>query len=92
MKVYNPYLLNNELQSISSQFLSTDSATYQLKVARVDYDSYCFWKAYNQQNLSQGIFFVPIYKNIQGNVNGGYGNFTGMGSNTYLFTPSEIKH
>ena len=58
---------------------------YQLKIARIDYPSYCYWKAYNEQIVTRGILFVPMYKNIPGNVTGGQGIFTGMGSSVYNF-------
>lgn len=66
-----------------------DSTNYQLKLAHIDYTAYQFWKAYNEQLLTSGILFVPVYKNIPGNVSGGIGNFSGLGSSTYTFTTAR---
>lgn len=59
--------------------------TYQVKVARMDYPSYRFWKAYNDQMFTGGILFVPVYKNIPSNIVGGIGYFSGFGCSVYTF-------
>lgn len=55
----------------------------QIKVARIDYEAYLFWSKYASLSQSKGVFFVPVYENIQGNIRGGLGAFTGMGSTIY---------
>ena len=85
MMVYNPTAQDGDFAGVNNYFNDGDSATYQLKVARVDYASYQFWKAYNEQAITRGVLFVPMYSNIPGNVEGGIGNFTGMGSSVYRF-------
>ena len=85
MRVYNPLAQSEDFASLNYYFSQTDSATYQLKVARVGYKEYQYWKAYNEQIISRGVLFVPVYSNIPGNVEGGIGIFTGMGSSTYRF-------
>ena len=62
-----------------------DSTMYELKLARIDYPSYLFWKAYNEHIITRGVIFVPVYKNIPSNVQGGLGYFSGMGSSYYQF-------
>ena len=62
-----------------------DSVQYQLKLARVDYASYQFWQAYSQQQLTSGLVFVTVYRNVPSNVEGGLGYFSGMGSSVYTF-------
>lgn len=86
MSVYNPILKSEGFQGIANYFQPTDSADYQLKVARIDYPSYQFWKAFNEMSISKGLFFVPVYKNLPSNVSGGSGIFTGMGSSIYRFS------
>lgn len=84
MTIYNP-LIEDSVNNGTSYYFHRNDTTYQLKVARVDEDSYHFWKAYNEQILSRGIFFVSMYKNLPNNVFGGFGNFTGLGGTTYRF-------
>ena len=60
--------------------------TYQIKVARLDDESFRFWEGYDRMNSTKGIAFVPVFENIEGNVQGGVGNFTGMGSSVYSFS------
>ncbi|MBO4666145.1 MAG: DUF4249 family protein [Paludibacteraceae bacterium] len=86
MTIYDPLPKSSDYKGLSYYFQSGDSAIYQLKVARVDEVSYQFWKAYNEQIISRGIFFVSMYKNLPNNVDGGFGNFSGLGSNTYRFS------
>jgi hypothetical protein len=92
IKVYNPYSDTNHLDKSGFLFYADPEAEtpqiYQLKIARIDYPSYCYWKAYNEQIITRGILFVPVYKNIPGNVSGGQGIFTGMGSSIYSFSLS----
>ncbi len=85
MSVYNPILKSEGIQGIANYFQPTDSADYQLKVARIDYPSFQFWKAFNEMSISQGLFFVPVYKNLPSNVEGGIGIFSGLGSSIYRF-------
>lgn len=94
MRLYNPYGEASQIGTETHHFridpsLSVQERSFQLKVARVDYASYQFWKAYNEQIITRGILFVPIYKNIPSNVVGGYGNVTGMGCSFYLFNISN---
>ncbi|MBQ2541684.1 MAG: DUF4249 family protein [Paludibacteraceae bacterium] len=94
MKVYNPVADTTNIMGRNHYFqndttLSVRDRTYQLKVARIDKASYRFWKAYNEQVLTSGVFFVPVYKNIPSNVEGGYGNISGMGSSFYYFNLSR---
>ena len=88
IKVYNPNSKNKEMISVSFNIDPEDPSPtdYQLKIARIDYRSYLFWKAYNEQIITRGILFVPVYTNIPGNVNGGKGIFCGMGSSLYRFS------
>lgn len=91
MRLYNPYGQASQLGTDTHHFsndpnLSQQDKTFQLKLARIDYASYQFWKAYNDHLLTHGILFVPIYKNLPGNVVDGYGNFSGMGSSFYVFS------
>lgn len=81
--VTNPY--KDTLHMVQSLFFPRDSMKYQLKLARIDYPAYEFWKAYDAQVVTGGIMFVPIYKNMPSNVEGGIGFFTAMGSSTYNF-------
>ncbi len=85
MSVYNPASKANGFQNMNFYFIPEDSTDYELKVARVDYPSYLFWKAYNEMSVSKGVFFVPVYKNLPSNVSGGIGIFSGMGSSIYRF-------
>lgn len=85
MNVYNPTSEATGFQGIATYFEVGDSADYQLKVASIDYPSYEFWKAYNELMISKGLFFVPVYKNLPSNVEGGIGIFSGMGSSIYRF-------
>lgn len=85
MSVYNPILKSEGIQGIANYFQPTDSADYQLKVARIDYPSFQFWKAFNEMSITQGLFFVPVYKNLPSNVEGGIGIFSGLGSSIYRF-------
>lgn len=66
-------------------FMKDTVNTYQMKVSRIDEESYRFWSEYSSMISSQGVFFVPVFQNIHGNVSGGIGNFTGMGSSAYEF-------
>ena len=86
MKVYNPISHGKDYEALASYFAVGDSADYQLRVARVDYPTYCFWKEYNENILSRGVLFVPIYKNMPTNVVGGIGFFSGFGSSIYQFS------
>lgn len=70
-------------------YFHRDTIRRQVKLAHIDYASYRFWQAYNEQQMTRGIVFMPIYKNIQGNVNGGIGCFTGMGSSVYTFSTAR---
>jgi len=83
--VYDPLTKTTDYEGLSYYFHEGDSAVYQLKVAQVDEAAYDFWKAYNEQILSRGIFFVSMYKNLPNNVSGGFGNFAGFGSSVYRF-------
>lgn len=94
VRLYNP-LVDRSLSSVENYYFHNDSTkpkekrVFQLKVARIDYESYQFWKAYNEQIITRGILFVPVYRNIPGNVRGGYGYFSGMGSSFYIFDISR---
>lgn len=94
MKVTNPVSDSEELYGLNYYF-KKDSAIpdslqeYQLKIARIDYTSYQFWKAYNEQVVTSGILFVPVYKNVPSNVSGGWGYFSGMGSSMYRFNTAK---
>lgn len=90
MRLYNPYGETTQIGTETHHFRNdpekpVQEKSYQLKVARIDYASYQFWKAYNEQIITRGLLFVPIYKNIPSNVDGGYGIVSGMGSSVYLF-------
>lgn len=91
IKLYNPYSVSNEMVSVAYD-IANPIIDYQLKIARIDYRSYLFWKAYNEQIITRGTLFVPVYRNIPGNVNGGKGIFCGMGSSIYRFslTPDSL--
>lgn len=90
IKVYNPIPDENNNDVLQIHFHKDLNAqqqkSYQVKIARIDYPSYLFWKAYNEQIITRGTLFIPAYKNIPGNVSGGYGIFTGMGSSIYHFS------
>lgn len=87
MQLYNPFsdTINNPKQVVDYWRDSThmEPRRYQLKIARIDYPAYRFWKAYNERILTRGILFVPVYRNIPSNVEGGLGYFNGLGSTTY---------
>ena len=90
MSVYNPITDTTKVEAgFSTNFFYRDTATtrppkeYQLKVARIDYPSYQFWKAYNEQVITGGVLFVTVYKNMPSNIVGGIGNFSGFGSSFY---------
>jgi len=85
MKVYNPLSKETDFEDMNYYFHPGDSAIYQLKIARVNHNEYLYWKAYSERIISGGVLFVPIYSNIPGNVEGGIGIFTGMGSSSYRF-------
>lgn len=85
--IYNPYSDKTDLTLAFTQNFLID-LSYQIKLSRIDYESYRFWSAYSSQSFTQGIFFMPIYNNINGNVEGGLGNFTGMGSSIYTIQTS----
>jgi len=85
MKVYNPLPKETDFEAMNYYFLPGDSAIYQLKIARVNHTEYLYWKAYSERIMSGGVLFVPIYSNLSGNVEGGMGIFTGMGSSSYRF-------
>ena len=88
MRLYNPISDSTDTKNYyfyDSPKDSIQNKTYQLKVARIDKVSYEFWKAYNEQIVTGGVVFVPVYRNIPSNVQGGYGNVSGMGSSFYLF-------
>lgn len=96
IKLYNPVPDEKSKKIVKNQFSIDPTAKepqmYQVKIARIDYTSYLFWKAYNEQIMTRGVLFVPVYKNLPGNVNGGKGVFCGMGSSTYRFslTPDSL--
>ena len=96
IKLYNPVADEKVQKIIKNQFTIDPTAkepqVYQVKIARIDYRSYLFWKAYNEQIMTRGVLFVPVYKNLPGNVNGGKGIFCGMGSSIYRFslTPDSL--
>ena len=69
----------------SNSYVFDNDTTYQLKLSRLDRQSYTYWCAYNEQILTSGVLFVPVYKNIPSYVNGGIGYFSGMGSSVYQF-------
>lgn len=80
VKVYNP--LTNE--SVLDRTLELDTTRLvELKIARLDQENYAFWSEYEIMNRTRGIMFVPVFTNLHGNIEGGYGNFTGMGSSIY---------
>lgn len=87
MRIYNPFndTINNPKQTLYfwRDTVPDKTMDYYLKVARIDYPSYQFWKAYNERIVLKGIIFVPVYKNIASNVEGGLGYFCGMGSSSY---------
>ena len=85
--IYNPFDKDSKLGIISmSSFKADTTHSYQLKLARLDETSYRYWNEYMSMNTTKGIFFVPVYENLHGNVTGGIGHFTGMGSTTYNLT------
>ena len=87
--VYNPFGNDTNLEY---DFDKADTAhIYQLKLARLDYESYRYWNDYVSMATTKGIFFVPIYENLHGNVSGGIGNFTGMGSTIYNLSITNNK-
>jgi hypothetical protein len=92
IRVYNPSPDGKRLDNPGFLFYrdteADDPQIYELKIARIDYPSFCYWKAYNEQIITRGILFVPTYKNIPGNVSGGQGIFSGMGSSVYSFSLS----
>lgn len=85
--VYNP-LANDTTKAYDPlpNFGDDTMHTYQIKVARLDDESFRFWEGYDRMNSTKGIAFVPVFENIEGNVQGGVGNFTGMGSSVYSFS------
>ena len=83
IKVYNP-LVNESVLSRTSELDTT--RLVELKIARLDQKSYAFWSEYEVMNRTRGVMFVPVYTNLHGNIEGGYGNFTGMGSSVYLLS------
>lgn len=86
MMVYNPLTNDSTLApSMLSNFDTDTVNTYQLKVARLDEESYRFWDAFDRLNSTKGVAFVPVVENLIGNVQGGVGNFTGLGSSVYTF-------
>ena len=90
LTVFNPLTDYRTIENVNSNFhrdtVPSDTIKeYQLKVARIDYPSYLFWKAYNEQVVTSGIVFVPVFKNMPSNVEGGIGYFSGMGSSVYRF-------
>ena len=85
VNIYTPYRERNDVTEAEMYFSANDSIEYQVKIARIDYPSYQFWKAYNEQIITRGILFVPVYKNLPGNISGGTGYFSGMGSSIYRF-------
>ena len=91
--IFNPFP-NPDKPRLSHYFFndttkSVQQREYDLKLATIDYASYQFWKAYNELIITQGILFVPVYKNIPSNIEGGYGYFSGMSSSFYHFNLSR---
>ena len=90
MMVYNPLANDStKLFDLLPNFGNDTTHTYQLKLARLDDESYRFWDSYATLNSTKGIAFVPVYENIHGNVQGGIGHFSGFGSTIYTFTTSR---
>ena len=89
MPVTNPLAKSDKMYN--EHLFHQDSTTYQLKVARIDYASYCFWQAYNEHILTAGVLFMPVYKNLPTNIEGGIGNFSGLGSTIYTFSTSGSR-
>lgn len=87
--VTNPLATSDK--SFNEHLFHQDSTTYQLKLARIDYPSYCYWQAYNNHILTSGVYFMPIYKNLPNNITGGIGNFSGLGSTIYTFTTTRSE-
>ena len=87
MQIFNPFTdtINNPKQLLDfwRDSVTSEPKIYQLKIASIDYPSYLFWKAYNERIITKGILFVPVYRNIPSNVEGGLGYFSGLGSSTY---------
>ena len=57
-----------------------------IKLSRLDADAYRFWNGWVQQTLTQGILFVPVWQNLHNNIDGGIGNWSGLGSTVYEIT------
>ena len=85
--IYNPLeLKDSTLSKPIFGFLREDAAmSYVLKVARVDKTCYDFWEQFAERSMLQGVLFIPIFKNIPTNIEGGYGIWCGMGAATIRF-------
>ncbi|MBQ0154375.1 MAG: DUF4249 family protein [Bacteroidales bacterium] len=61
-------------------FPQNDSTIYSIKMARIDAEAYAFWDSYAALRLSQGNLFMAVFKNVETNINGGLGYWSGMGT------------
>lgn len=89
MPVTNPLAISGNI--VNEHLFHKNPITYQLKLARLDYEAYRFWLEYNNHILTSNVMFVPVYKNIPTNVIGGIGFFSGFGSTIYTFTTFESQ-
>lgn len=83
--IYNPFVKNEETFLPTTCFnKNATEQNYLLKISRLDAVSYHYWSEYSAQLLTWGIVFVPVYTNLPGNIVGGIGMWSGMGSSSYL--------
>ncbi len=78
--IYDP--ASDANQGILNKFFfpQNDSTIYSIKLARIDAESYAFGDSYASLRLSQGNLFMTVFKNVETNINGGLGYWSGMGA------------
>lgn len=61
---------------------STRDTLVHIRLSRIDESEYLIYQSLAAQSIEQGIYYVPIYKNIESNIHGGLGYWAGLGSYT----------
>ena len=85
IKVYR-----SDYGTLIPNFSIQDNLDYELHVAEITRESYEIWDAINAQAITQGMFFLSIYKNLPSNISTGLGYWCGYNTTSARFHTNTL--
>lgn len=92
INIFNPNTSENTFDNL--YWTHNDTTALNIRVAHIDEHSWYFWDSFASNCISTGLFYLPIRQNIESNINGGIGYWSGMGSTEYtiLLNHAQTYH